>query len=77
MSNSQKRADPFEKLRILTIKEVCELMRYSRVHLYRLERDGKFIRRVQIGAGRVGYYQHEFETWMCNRPRGPNPEQRP
>ena len=75
MSHAQQRPDRFEKWRILTIKEVCAILRYSRVHIYRLERAGKFISRVQIGAGRVGYYEHEFDDWMETRQRGLNPDQ--
>jgi prophage regulatory protein len=77
MSHAQQRPDRFEQWRILTIKEVCEILRYSRVHIYRLERAGKFISRVQIGAGRVGYYEHEFDVWLKNRQRGLNAEQQP
>ncbi|CAN0454663.1 unnamed protein product [Phaeothamnion confervicola] len=56
-------------MRILTTKEVCALLRYSRTHLTRMENQGKFISRVQIGPGRVGYYEHEVRAWLASRPR--------
>lgn len=58
-------------MQLLTVKQVCERLNLSRVHLWRLECQGKFIRRVQVGAHRVGYYEHELEEWLENRPRAP------
>jgi prophage regulatory protein len=38
---------------------------YSRAHLARLEREGKFPRRVLIGAGRIGgYIEAELDAWI-------------
>jgi prophage regulatory protein len=34
---------------------------YSKAHLWRLERAGKFPRRVPIGAGRYAYVEHEID----------------
>lgn len=71
MRRPKKIPERLPTVRLLTVKEVCEILNYSRVHLWRLECTGKFIRRVQVGAGRVGYYEHELEEWLESRPRAP------
>ena len=38
--------------RLLTFAEVAEITRYSRVHIRRLIRDGKFPAPVRLGAGK-------------------------
>lgn len=60
--------DPFVHLRLLTIKEICALTRYTPQHIYRLMRAGKFPQRVRIGANRVGWRLGEIETWIAERP---------
>ena len=47
--------------------EVTKRVRYSDQHLLRLEKAGKFPRRVQIGPGRVGWPEHEIEAWQLER----------
>lgn len=37
----------------------------------RPEADGKFPRRIQVGPGRVAWFQSEIEEWQRSRPRGP------
>ena len=43
---------------------------YSKPHLWRLEKAGKFPRRVPIGAGRYAYVEHEIDditpAWSPN-----------
>jgi len=39
---------------------------YSRVHLSRLERDGKFPERINLG-GRVAWPEDEIEAWINAR----------
>jgi prophage regulatory protein len=46
---------------------------YTRQHLARLEKDGKFPTRVQIGANRVGWWEAEIEEFCRSLPRGPLP----
>lgn len=67
MSDTKPR-DPLAHLRLLTIKEVCALTRYTPQHIYRLMRAGKFPQRVRIGANRVGWRLAEIETWIAERP---------
>jgi prophage regulatory protein len=37
---------------------------YSKPHLWRLEKAGKFPRRVPIGAGRYGYVETEIDAYI-------------
>ena len=52
--------------RILTYPELKPMkgIGYSRQHLERLEKAEKFPRRIQISAGRIGWYQHEIDEWV-------------
>ena len=60
--------DPHSNLRILSMKEICALTGYSRTHIYRLERAGKFIRRRKMGLNKIGFMRQEFEEWVRNLP---------
>lgn len=60
--------DPHSHLRILSMKEVCALTGYSRTHIYRLERAGKFPRRRKMGLNKIGFMSPEFEAWIRNLP---------
>ena len=57
-------------LRLLTKKQVRELVCYSLVHLGRLEDAGLFPKRVVLRrnrhgrAARVGYLEHEVHAWI-------------
>src|SRR5262245_21483258 len=57
--------------RIITRKELRLIVPYSPQHILRLEKRGKFPKRVQLGARRVGWYLAEVETWLGSRTRGP------
>jgi prophage regulatory protein len=46
---------------------------YTRQHLARLEKAGKFPQRVQIGANRVGWRESEIDAHVRDLPRGPLP----
>lgn len=37
---------------------------YTRQHIGRLERDGKFPKRVKVGPGRVAWFEDEIEAWL-------------
>ena len=52
--------------RILTYPELKlrKGIPYSRQHLERLEKAGEFPRRIQISAGRIGWYEHEIDEWL-------------
>jgi prophage regulatory protein len=40
---------------------------YSKVHLWRLERDAKFPKRVPLGQSRHGWLESEIEDWLLER----------
>ena len=40
---------------------------YSKVHLWRLERDGKFPKRVPLGQSRHGWLDSEIDDWVLER----------
>lgn len=60
-------------LRILTKKEVCALVPYTPQHIHRLEKAGRFPRRLQLGPNRVGWRLVDIEKWVNERTAGANP----
>lgn len=54
------------RLRILTKKDLQKKVPYTPQHILRLEKAGKFPKRVQLGANRVGWIEHEIDTWIEN-----------
>ncbi len=60
MTNSHK---------VLRRKAVREKTGYSDMHIYRLERAGKFPRRVQLGPNSVGWIESEVDEWIEERMR--------
>jgi predicted DNA-binding transcriptional regulator AlpA len=55
---------------ILNTKELRALVAISPVTVWRLERQGRFPKRLQLGARRVGWRRSEVEAWLDTRPRG-------
>jgi predicted DNA-binding transcriptional regulator AlpA len=47
---------------------------YTRQHLARMERDGLFPRRVQVGPNRVAWWESEIDERNRSLPRGPLPD---
>lgn len=66
-ANNQAR-DPLAHLRVLSMKQVVELTHYTPQHIYRLERAGKWPKRVRLGANRVGWRLADVERWFAERP---------
>ena len=50
--------------RIISAKERRRLVPYSDMHIWRLERDGRFPRRIRLGARRVGWSLIEISEWI-------------
>ena len=42
---------------------------YCSQHIARLEKEGEFPKRVQLGPCRVAWYRSEIEAWIASRPR--------
>lgn len=59
------------RLCIISKKDLLKLIPYSDQHLGRLEKAGKFPRRIQLGENRVGWLLWQVEAWIQSRtPRG-------
>ena len=54
-------------MRILTKRQLKEMVAYSPQHIQRLERQGKFPKRVQLGANRVGWVEQEVLDWLSEK----------
>jgi predicted DNA-binding transcriptional regulator AlpA len=55
--------------RIITWKELKEIIPYCRVHVGRLEKLGLFPQRIRLGQGRgrVGWFEHEVRAWILEK----------
>ncbi len=56
-------------MKMLSKKQVREMVLYSPAHIARLEKAGKFPNRVQLGPNRVGWFEHEIIEWLKSRRR--------
>jgi len=54
-------------MRILSKRQLRDLVVYSPQHVARLEKAGRFPRRVQLGACRVGWIEQEVLDWLSER----------
>lgn len=54
-------------MRMLSKRQVRELVLYSPQHIARLEAAGQFPQRVQLGACRVGWVEAEVLDWLKKR----------
>lgn len=81
MSNT-KNDDFYAHIRILFMKDVCALTRYTPQHIYRLMRAGKFPLSIRLGENRIGWRLADIEQWMASRqvilpPQGDKSESHP
>jgi prophage regulatory protein len=53
--------------RILTRRHLRELIPYTPQHIQRLEKAGKFPKRIQLGPNRVGWLATEIDAWVAAR----------
>jgi len=51
-------------MRILSKRQLKELVLYSPQHVARLEKAGQFPKRVQLGPNRVGWVEDEVLDWL-------------
>lgn len=54
-------------MRLLTKTEVRNRVCYSPQHIARLEKAGKFPKRVTLGQNRVGWVEEEVDQWIQDR----------
>jgi prophage regulatory protein len=52
---------------LITWRELRDLVPYTRQHVLRLEKKGKFPRRVHVGDARIAWVRNEVERWMASR----------
>ena len=53
--------------RIVTRKELRLIVPYTPQHILRLEKRGKFPKRIRIGERRVGWRLSDVEAWLAER----------
>lgn len=51
-------------MRLLSKRQVREIVLYSPAHIDRLEKEGKFPKRVRLGPQRVGWIESEVLDWL-------------
>jgi prophage regulatory protein len=61
------RSDLLHHLRIITQKELRALVPYTPQHILRLEKAGKFPRRLRLGQNRIGWRLKDVEDWLLAR----------
>jgi len=54
-------------MRLLSKRQVREIVLYSPQHIARLEQAGKFPKRVRLGLSRVGWVEDEVLNWLKER----------
>ena len=55
----------YEQLpRVITRRELRRLVPYTPQHILRLEKKGKFPKRINVGERRVGWWLHEVMAWL-------------
>lgn len=54
-------------MRILSKRQLKDLVLYSPQHVARLEAAGAFPKRVQLGPNRVGWVEDEVLDWLQKR----------
>ncbi len=55
------------KLHLLRLPELLRRIPYSEAHIWRLERAGKFPKRVRVGGNRVAWVEAEVEDWIASK----------
>ncbi|MGH7037065.1 MAG: helix-turn-helix transcriptional regulator [Stellaceae bacterium] len=51
-------------MRILRQRQVIEKVGYSPMHIWRLEKAGRFPHRVKLGPNSVGWVAEEIDAWI-------------
>lgn len=69
MSTPAQPNTPDNKPSFITKKELLKRIPYCDQHILRLEKAGKFPRRLDLGTNRVVWIEREIDEWMMSRPR--------
>ena len=60
--------DPLYRNRLINRKELRRLVPYSDSQIYRMEKAGRFPKRIRIGPGRVAWSYADVSEWIeCKR----------
>ena len=51
-------------MKLLSKRQLKELVLYSHQHIARLEKAGEFPKRVKLGNNRVGWIEEEVLDWL-------------
>ena len=54
-------------MRILRPHKAADRVGYSKSHVMRLEREGKFPQRVRLGPNAIGFIEDEVDEWVQAR----------
>ena len=54
-------------MKMLSKRQVTELVLYSPQHIARLEKAGQFPKRVRLGQNRVGWLESDVLAWLQSR----------
>lgn len=54
-------------MRMLSKKQLRDIVLYSPAHIDRLENAGQFPKRVRLGKNRVGWVAQEVYDWLRSR----------
>ena len=55
------------ELRVLREKDRFRLTGLSRVQAWRLEKEGRFPKRIQLGTNSVGWIASELDAWISRK----------
>ena len=54
-------------MKLITKKQLHDMVPYTPQHILRLEKKGKFPKRVRVGENRVAWLLIEIELWVAER----------
>ncbi len=63
----QRNIAVLDQLPLFAAAERRKLVPYSDMQIWRFERDGKFPKRIKLGANRVGWLLSEVEDWIAEK----------
>jgi prophage regulatory protein len=55
---------PVGAIQVLRLPQVCRITGLCRSSIYQMEAEGRFPRRVKIGARSVGWIESEVQSWL-------------
>lgn len=58
---------PVGAIQVLRLPQVCRITGLCRSSIYQMEAEGRFPRRVKIGARSVGWIESEMQNWLRQR----------